>query len=61
MSLTVNLYYKGTNGSARAFAEEMEKSGIASRLSIAPARIAEQSTSPLPQVATQRMKLNWSL
>lgn len=29
MSLTVNLYYTGTNGSARAFAGEMEKSGLA--------------------------------
>ena len=27
--ITVNLYYKGQNGSARAFAEEMEASGIA--------------------------------
>ena len=27
--ITVNLYYKGQNGSARRFAEEMEKSGIA--------------------------------
>ena len=27
--ITVNLYYKGSNGSARAFAEEMESSGIA--------------------------------
>ena len=29
MSLVMNLYYKGMNGSARAFAEEMEKSGTA--------------------------------
>ena len=29
MSITVNLYYKGSNGSARAFADEMEASGIA--------------------------------
>ena len=29
MSLVMNLYYKGKNGSARAFAEEMEKSGTA--------------------------------
>lgn len=29
MSITVNLYYRGSCGSARAFAEEMEKSGIA--------------------------------
>ena len=29
MSLTVNLYYKGENGAARRFAEEMESSGTA--------------------------------
>ena len=29
MSLTVNLYYTGQNGSARQFAEEMTASGIA--------------------------------
>lgn len=29
MSVTVNLYYRGENGSARRFAEEMEKSGTA--------------------------------
>lgn len=28
MSITVNLYYTGTNGSARKFAEEMTASGI---------------------------------
>ena len=28
MSLTVNLYYTGENGSARRFAEEMTSSGI---------------------------------
>ncbi len=29
MSITVNLYYKGTNGSAKNFAQEMEDRGIA--------------------------------
>ena len=29
MSITVNLYYKGSDGSARAFADEMEARGIA--------------------------------
>ena len=29
MSITVNLYYKGTNGSAKKFAQEMEDRGIA--------------------------------
>lgn len=28
MSITVNLYYTGKNGSARKFAEEMVSSGI---------------------------------
>lgn len=28
MSLTINIYYTGTNGSARKFAEEMISSGI---------------------------------
>ncbi|MCC8191444.1 MAG: antibiotic biosynthesis monooxygenase [Ruminococcus sp.] len=32
MSLTVNLYYTGTNGSARKFAEGMESSGVASAI-----------------------------
>ncbi|MCD5444929.1 hypothetical protein LOB78_09305, partial [Lactobacillus delbrueckii subsp. lactis] len=32
MSLTVNLYYRGQNGSARKFAAEMEESGVASAI-----------------------------
>ena len=32
MSIVVNLYYTGTNGSARKFAEEMESSGIAAAI-----------------------------
>lgn len=29
MALTINIYYTGTKGNARKFAEEMESSGIA--------------------------------
>ena len=29
MSITINIYYRGENGNARKFAEEMEKSGTA--------------------------------
>jgi len=29
MSIAVNIYYRGTNGNARKFAEEMESSGTA--------------------------------
>ena len=32
MSITMNLYYTGTNGSARKFAEEMEQSDTAARI-----------------------------
>ena len=32
MSIVMNLYYTGTNGSARRFAEEMERSGIAAQI-----------------------------
>lgn len=32
MSLTVNLYYTGKNGSAKKFAQEMESSGIAAAI-----------------------------
>lgn len=32
MSITVNLYYTGKNGSARKFAEEMESSGTAAAI-----------------------------
>ena len=30
--ITINLYYKGTNGNALAFANEMESSGIADKI-----------------------------
>jgi len=32
MSITVNLYYTGTNGNARRFAEEMTASGIVAQV-----------------------------
>ena len=32
MSLTVNIYYTGTNGNARKFAEEMTSSGLVERI-----------------------------
>ena len=37
--ITVNLYYKGVNGSARAFAEEMESSGIAADIRTEPGNL----------------------
>ena len=32
MALTVNIYYTGTNGSARKFAQEMQSSGLVDKI-----------------------------
>ena len=32
MAITLNLYYTGQNGSAKKFVEEMESSGVASKI-----------------------------
>jgi len=32
MSIVIHLYYTGSNGSAQAFAQEMESSGLAARI-----------------------------
>lgn len=32
MSITINIYYTGKNGSARAFAKEMTESGVVQRV-----------------------------
>ena len=32
MALTINIYYTGTNGGARKFAEEMKESGLVNRI-----------------------------
>ena len=40
--ITVNLYYQGANGSARAFAEEMEASGVADSIRKEPGNLRYQ-------------------
>ena len=32
MAITINIYYSGTNGNARKFAEEMISSGVADEI-----------------------------
>lgn len=39
MNLTINIYYTGTNGNAKKFAEEMEKSGIAEAIRQKPGNL----------------------
>ena len=45
--ITVNLYYKGQNGAARAFADEMEKSGIADAIRAEEGNLRYQYFRPL--------------
>ena len=48
--ITVNLYYTGTNGSAKVFAEEMESSGIADAID------AHHASPMMSQLAALREK-----
>ena len=41
--ITVNLYYTGSNGSAKAFAEEMEASGIAEAIRVKSLQITDKA------------------
>ena len=50
--ITVNLYYTGTNGSARAFAAEMESSGIADEIRNEPGNLRYQYFTPLDDPET---------
>jgi len=59
MSLTVNLYYKGSNGSARAFAEEMEAQGIADRIRNEDGNLRYEYFVPLKQSETVLLIDSW--
>ena len=50
--ITVNLYYKGQNGSARAFADEMERSGIADAIRAEEGNLRYQYFQPLDDPET---------
>ena len=45
--ITVNLYYTGVNGAARAFAEEMERSGTAGLIRAEEGNLRYQYYQPL--------------
>ncbi len=58
--ITVNLYYKGTNGSARRFAEEMEQSGIAAAIRQEPGNLRYQYFQPLDDPETVLLIDSWT-
>lgn len=59
MSLTVNLYYKGTSGSARKFAEEMESSGIAAAIRAEEGNLRYEYFIPLSDPETVLLIDSW--
>ncbi len=58
--ITVNLYYTGSNGSARAFAEEMESSGIAADIRAEKGNLRYQYFQPLDDPETILLIDSWT-
>ena len=58
--ITVNLYYKGTNGSARAFVEEMESSGIADAIRAEEGNLRYEYFQPIGDPETVLLIDSWS-
>ena len=58
--ITVHLYYKGTNGNAKAFAKEMETTGIAENIRREPGNLRYQYFLPLDDPETVLLIDSWT-
>ena len=58
--ITVNLYYRGINGNARAFAEEMESSGIADAIRAEAGNLRYEYFQPIDDPETVLLIDSWS-
>lgn len=58
--ITVNLYYKGVNGAARAFAEEMEHSGIADAIRAEEGNLRYEYFAPIHDPETVLLIDSWT-
>ena len=58
--ITVNLYYKGTNGNARAFVEEMESSGIAEAIRAEEGNLRYEYFQPMDDLETVLLIDSWT-
>ncbi|MCR5501615.1 MAG: antibiotic biosynthesis monooxygenase [Lachnospiraceae bacterium] len=58
--ITVNLYYKGKDGAARAFAEEMEASGIAGKIREEQGNLRYQYFLPMDDPETVLLIDSWT-
>ena len=59
MAITVNLYYTGKNGSARAFAEEMMASGIVEQVRAEEGNLRYQYFFPMEDPETVLLIDKW--
>ena len=60
MSITINIYYTGKNGGARAFAEEMEQSGIADRIRAEAGNLRYEYFVPMDDAETVLLIDSWT-
>lgn len=59
MAITVNIYYSGTNGNARKFAEEMVSSGIVSDIRKEEGNLKYEYFFPMEQCDTVLLIDSW--
>lgn len=60
MSITMNLYYTGQNGSARRFAEEMESTGVADAIRKEDGNLRYEYFLPMSDAETVLLIDSWS-
>ena len=60
MAITVNLYYTGTNGSARRFAEEMVSSGVVARIRAEAGNLRSEYFFPMDDPETVLLIDSWA-
>lgn len=58
--ITVNLYYKGINGNARAFVDEMESSGIADAIRAEEGNLRYEYFQPIDDPETVLLIDSWT-
>ncbi len=58
--ITVNLYYKGINGAARKFAQEMEANGIADAIRAEEGNLRYEYFQPLDDLETILLIDSWT-
>ena len=60
MAITVNLYYTGTNGSARRFAEEMVSRGVVARIRAEAGNLRYEYFFPMDDPETVLLIDSWA-